>query len=199
MTREGKWLAQGHTVSQWKSRGLTPDFLAVLPPPAVSSGCRLLGDISHTTPPAAVFFRASVLEPEGTVEIKYRKKDRSIYPMQRDVGTLILKACTSESNFSSECCFRGRTVSKSLSISYTQGCCGTGVSWLSCIPYFHLSFFLHDFNGCMLSVALKCILHMCLLCLYLATLALPGITLRMYSIPRCHEDITSMRDWNIRQ
>ena len=36
----------------------------------------MLGDTSHTAPSAAVLFsRASVLEPEGTVEIKYWKKD----------------------------------------------------------------------------------------------------------------------------
>ena len=29
----------------------------------------------HSPPPAVAFFRASILEPEGTVEIKFRKKD----------------------------------------------------------------------------------------------------------------------------
>ena len=49
-------------------------------PGCLASPCRVLwlslagGHLIHH-PPAAVFFRASVLEPEGTVEIKYRKKD----------------------------------------------------------------------------------------------------------------------------
>ena len=51
----------------------------------------------------------------------------------------------------------------------------------------------------MLSVALKCILHVCLLCLYLAALVLLWITLGMDSISRCHKDIISTRDWNKRQ
>lgn len=36
--------------------------------------CCLLGDLS-CTPPNLFFFRQSILEPEGTVEIKFRKKD----------------------------------------------------------------------------------------------------------------------------
>lgn len=42
------------------------------------AGCHLLGaPLTHLTPASFFFFffRGSVLEPEGTVEIKFRKKD----------------------------------------------------------------------------------------------------------------------------
>ena len=44
--------------------------------PMSLSVCHLLGDPPpHLTPASFFFFRGGVLEPEGTVEIKFRKKD----------------------------------------------------------------------------------------------------------------------------
>lgn len=41
----------------------------------MSPGHCLSGNTAYTSAPPSSFLRANILEPEGTVEIKYRKKD----------------------------------------------------------------------------------------------------------------------------